>query len=76
MPKKTKVEVISDGRDIFVVVDGLKIAKRGTPDETQIWDVLVRNANYKRRLKNNVPVAALQRGISANPNQMASVARS
>jgi hypothetical protein len=29
MPKKTKVEVISDGRDIFVVVDGLKIAKRG-----------------------------------------------
>jgi hypothetical protein len=49
MSKKAKVEVISDGTDIFVVVDGLKIAKRGHPDTSHAktwvplepgWDVV------------------------------------
>jgi hypothetical protein len=49
MQKKDKVEVISDGRDIFVVVVGLKIAKRGHPGTSHAktwiplepgWDVV------------------------------------
>ena len=30
--KPPKFEIISDGVDIFVVADGVKIAKRGSPD--------------------------------------------
>jgi hypothetical protein len=43
------VEVISDGKDIFVVVDGVRIARRGHPNTPQAatwisiepgWEVL------------------------------------
>jgi hypothetical protein len=30
-----KIEIKSDGQDIFVVVDNVKVAKRGRPDTPQ-----------------------------------------
>jgi hypothetical protein len=44
MPNKPMgVKIESDGRDIFVVVDGIKIARRGYPDtpEAGTWVTLV-----------------------------------
>lgn len=36
---RPEVEFISDGRDLFVVLDGVKIAKRGHPGtaEAKTW---------------------------------------
>ena len=33
--KRPKFEIISDGVDIFIVADGVKVAKRGGPDTPQ-----------------------------------------
>jgi hypothetical protein len=32
---KSRIEIVSDGVDIFVVVDGVRIAKRGRPGTAQ-----------------------------------------
>ncbi len=33
--RKPKVEVVSNGTEIFIVADGVKIAKRGHPESAQ-----------------------------------------
>ena len=33
--KQSAVEMDSDGTDLFIIVDGVKIAKRGLPDTPQ-----------------------------------------
>jgi hypothetical protein len=41
--KPKEVEIVSDGRDMFAVVDGVRIAKRGRPGtrEAGTWVTLV-----------------------------------
>ena len=52
------VSIISDGEDIFIIADGVKIAKRGHPGTPQAktWVSLepgwiVRDINYGRRME-------------------------
>jgi hypothetical protein len=53
MPKKPKVKAISDGNDMFVVVDGLKIAKRGKPgtSHAKTWILGTRLGSRRWRLE-------------------------
>jgi hypothetical protein len=41
--KPKEIEIVSDGRDMFAVVDGVRIAKRGRPGtpEAGTWVTLV-----------------------------------